>query len=60
MPLDKSGSRASVGKNIKTEEAHGKKHSQAVAIALDTARRAGATWVKELKDKVKKHFKKRR
>jgi hypothetical protein len=42
MPLDKSGSKASVGKNIKRELAEGKKKSQAVAIALDVARRAGA------------------
>lgn len=42
MPLDKSGSRASIGKNIETEEKAGKPHKQAVAIALDTARRAGA------------------
>jgi hypothetical protein len=54
MPLDKSGSKASVGKNIKTEEANGKPHKQAVAIALDTARRSGATWVKKLKKGVKK------
>jgi len=60
MPLDKSGSRASVGRNIKTEEAHGKKHSQAVAIALDTARRAGATWVQKLKKGVKKVLHKKR
>ena len=41
MPLDKSGSRASVGKNIKTEMKAGKKQDQAVAIALDVQRRAG-------------------
>ncbi len=41
MPLDKSGSKESIGKNIKAEEAAGKPHKQAVAIALDTARRAG-------------------
>lgn len=40
MPLDKSGSKASIGKNIKAEEAAGKPHKQAVAIALDVARRA--------------------
>ena len=42
MPLIKSRSKKAIGKNIKTEEAHGKPHAQAVAIALDTARRAGA------------------
>jgi len=39
MPLDKSGSKASVGRNIETEMAHGKPHKQAVAIALETQRR---------------------
>ena len=40
MPLDKSGSRESVGKNIKTEEAAGKKPAQAEAIALNVQRKA--------------------
>lgn len=40
MPLDKSGSRASVGANIKTEEAAGKPKRQALAIALSVQRRA--------------------
>lgn len=42
MPLDKSGSKKSIGKNIKKEEAAGKPEKQAVAIALNTARKAGA------------------
>lgn len=42
MPLIKSASKEAVGKNIKTEQAHGKPHKQAVAIALNTAREAGA------------------
>jgi hypothetical protein len=42
MPLDKSGSRESIGRNIKAEIAAGKPRKQAVAIALDTAKRAGA------------------
>jgi hypothetical protein len=42
VPLDKSGSKASIGKNIKTELAANKPRKQAIAIALDTARRAGA------------------
>jgi hypothetical protein len=42
MPLDKSGSKASIGKNIATEMKAGRPKDQAVAIALDTARRAGA------------------
>jgi hypothetical protein len=37
MPLDKSGSKASVGRNIKTEMAHGKSRRQALAIALRVA-----------------------
>ncbi len=41
MPLNKSGSKESIGENIKTEQAAGKPHKQAVAIALDVARRAG-------------------
>lgn len=40
MPLDKSGSKASVGKNIKTEKAAGKPKRQALAIALNTQRQA--------------------
>lgn len=39
MPLFKG--KKNIGKNIKTEEAHGKPHDQAVAIALDVARRSG-------------------
>lgn len=38
MPLDKSGSKASVGANIATEMAAGKPQKQAVAIALNVAR----------------------
>jgi hypothetical protein len=56
MPLDKSGSRASVGENIAREEAAGRPHKQAVAIALNTARKAGATWVKRLKKKTKQEL----
>ena len=40
MPLNTSGSKASVGQNIKTEMAAGKKQKQAVAIALNVARKA--------------------
>jgi hypothetical protein len=40
MPLNKSGSKKSVGENIKKEEAAGKPHKQAVAIALETQRQA--------------------
>jgi hypothetical protein len=41
MPLDKSGSKASVGKNIAELEKSGRPQKQAVAIALDVQRRAG-------------------
>jgi len=38
MPLDKSGSAESVGKNVKAQEKAGKPKKQAVAIALNTER----------------------
>jgi hypothetical protein len=38
MPLDKSGSAASIGKNIKAEEKAGKPKKQALAIALNVER----------------------
>lgn len=41
MPLIKSPSKKAIGSNIKTEEAAGKKPKQAIAIALDVARKAG-------------------
>jgi len=40
MPLDKSGSKKSVGANIRTEMTAGKPHKRAVAIALSVQRRA--------------------
>jgi hypothetical protein len=40
MPLDKSGSKQSVGNNIKTEMAAGRPQKQAIAIALSVARKA--------------------
>lgn len=40
MPLNKSGSKASVGQNIKTEMAAGRPQKQAVAIALSVQRKA--------------------
>lgn len=42
MPLIKSASKAAVSRNIETERAAGKKQSQAVAIALNIARKARA------------------
>ena len=40
MPLLKG--KKNIGHNIKEEEGAGKKHSQAVAIALNVARKSGA------------------
>lgn len=42
MPLVKSASKKVIGTNIKREEASGKKPKQAIAIALNVARKAGA------------------
>lgn len=42
MPLIKSKSKEAIGKNIKTEMKAGKPQKQAIAIALSTARKAGA------------------
>lgn len=41
MPLVKGKSQKVVSKNIKTEMEHGKPQKQAVAIAMETARRSG-------------------
>ena len=42
MPLRKGSSKKIISQNIKTEIASGKKQSQAIAIALDQARKSGA------------------
>jgi len=42
MPLIKSGSKKNIGKNIKIEMESGKPQKQAVAIALNVARKSGA------------------
>ena len=42
MPLKHGKSKKTIGKNIKTEIAHGKPQKQAVAIALSEARKSGA------------------
>ena len=42
MPLIYDKSKKSMGRNIKTEESHGKSKKQSIAIALNVARTAGA------------------
>lgn len=49
MPLIKGKSQKAISANIKTEIAAGKPQKQAVAIALDTARKSGAKIPKKAK-----------
>ena len=51
MPLIKSRSKKAVKTNIETEMNAGKPQKQAVAIALETARRSGAPIKKRKKGK---------
>jgi len=46
MPLKSGKSQKTISRNIRTEIAAGKPQKQAVAIALDTARRSGKTAAK--------------
>jgi len=43
MPLKKGYSKKTISDNIKTEMAHGKSQQQAIAIALDIAKKAKST-----------------
>ena len=49
MPLKKSKSKKAISENIKTEIEHGKPQKQAVAIALNVARKAGTKIPKKKK-----------
>jgi len=49
MPLIKSKSKENIGRNIEKEKAAGKPKKQAIAIALDVARKAGAKIPKKKK-----------
>lgn len=49
MPLAKGKGKKAISQNIKTEIAAGKPQKQAVAIALNTARKSGAKIPKKKK-----------
>jgi hypothetical protein len=57
MPLDKSGSKESVGNNIKAEEKAGKPYKQALAIALSVQDKAKGGRKAVLEAAYKKHMK---
>ena len=58
MPLRRGSSRKVVSENIRTEIAHGKPQKQAVAIALNEARRTKGKAMKGQPAKTKKSIKK--
>lgn len=49
MPLKKGTGKKTISDNIRTEIAHGKPQKQAVAIALNEARKSGAKIPKKMK-----------
>lgn len=53
MPLIKSGSESAIGENIKREQASGKPHKQAIAIALSVKRQYSHGTIKRAKEKIK-------
>jgi hypothetical protein len=58
MPLIHSGSKKAIGENIKREISAGKPQRQSIAIALNTAREAGAHIPKKHGEKKMAHAKK--
>lgn len=50
-PLKKGKSKATISQNIRTEMKHGRPQKQAVAIAINTARKSGAKIPKKGKQK---------
>jgi Family of unknown function (DUF6496) len=49
MPLKRGTSKKTISDNIRTEMHYGKPHKQAVAIALNEARKSGAKIPKKMK-----------
>lgn len=49
MPLKSGKSKKTISSNIRTEMEHGKPQKQAIAIALNTARKSGAKISKKRK-----------
>jgi hypothetical protein len=54
MPLAAGKSKKTITKNIKTEMKHGKSQKQAVAIALNVSKKAGAKLPKKKSKPTKK------